>query len=748
MKKFNDRIIPKKLRKQKQWVAWKYGPLQATGKKPKIPINPHTGGPAKINDSTTWGKFIDARQRCNDDDLDGIGFVFTENDPFCGIDLDNCINPKTGELDKFAHRIIKLLKSYTEVSPSGKGVKIITKGKLPGKGINAPTIEMYDRKRFFTITGQVLGETNVKIKDHSENIIKLYNKLSHENQNVSSSSVNAKDLLLNCGENPNQHDNKNQEARNVGLHKSQSEDDLAKVSKLLRYTGGDIQRTDKLFRKTELYRSKWDEKHSADGKTYGEMTIEKAMLNYQSEISDKVRQALDNQEQGDANLFIELNRGKFCYDHEEQRWYIFGDNYWQIDRKKEALASVHKVINFYQEELNRLTITELRKEIKDRIKALNALGRRKHILELATAGENSLGITGEEWDSKPWTMACANGILFLKGPEVKFRKGKPDDYIKTPCATEWKGIDTKAYIWKKTLKEIFQKDKKLTRHVQKLFGYALSGSCQQHIFNILNGVGRNGKSTIIETISYVLGDMATPIPVETILSQANTLSGGAPRADIMNLRGRRIAWASESDDGRRLNASQIKLLTGGDKITARSPFSKNMVTFPPTHTMFMLTNHLPHLDFNDYALWQRTHVIPFALSFINEPEQEFERKANPELKEELKKEAPGILAWLVRGCLKAQEFGLKRPAAVTRAIAEYQRKEDTISLFIKECCIMKENGRAGATELHDAYKTWCRENDLLPVSRVNFGKQLGRKFKKVQSNGIFYIGLRLRKTLD
>ncbi len=188
---------------------------------------------------------------------------------------------------------------------------------------------------------------------------------------------------------------------------------------------------------------------------------------------------------------------------------------------------------------------DLIKKINDRIKKLNTLGRRKRILELAAAGENSLGITGEEWDTKPSVIASVNGVLSLQGEEVRFKKGKPDHRIKTPAPTMWEEIDAKAPVWKRTLKKIFQNDKKLIRHIQKMFGYSLSGSCQQHVFNILNGVGRNGKGTIVETISYVLGELVTPIPVETLLSQTYLSSGGAPRADIMKLRGRRIAWASE-----------------------------------------------------------------------------------------------------------------------------------------------------------------------------------------------------------
>jgi putative DNA primase/helicase len=164
MHKFNKKKIPKELRKRNQWVAWKFGKMKANGKRPKIPFNPATGRSAKTNDPATWGSFSEARQRCENDNLNGIGFVFTKGDPYCGIDLDNCRNPKTGKLNKFARTIVRSLKDYAEVSPSGKGVKIITKGKLPGKGINMRRIEMYDNNRYFTITGRVLKRSDYDIK--------------------------------------------------------------------------------------------------------------------------------------------------------------------------------------------------------------------------------------------------------------------------------------------------------------------------------------------------------------------------------------------------------------------------------------------------------------------------------------------------------------------------------------------------------------------------------------------------------
>src|SRR5690606_11232140 len=117
--------LPQELVSFPQWVGWRLE--DRDGRKTKVPINPHTGGRASVNNPTTWGTLEKALQACARLGLDGIGFVFVEHDPFVGIDLDGFRNPQTGELDDTARMIIKFVNSYTEVSPSGTGIHIITK---------------------------------------------------------------------------------------------------------------------------------------------------------------------------------------------------------------------------------------------------------------------------------------------------------------------------------------------------------------------------------------------------------------------------------------------------------------------------------------------------------------------------------------------------------------------------------------------------------------------------------------------
>jgi putative DNA primase/helicase len=128
----NEAGIPQELKDEPQWICWRPGPPRENGKIPKIPVNPNTGGNALTNIPSTWGNFEQALKHCQgNNECRGIGFVFDPIDPYVGIDLDNCRDPKTGEIKKWAQDIVDQLASYTEISVSGSGLHIIVKGVLP-----------------------------------------------------------------------------------------------------------------------------------------------------------------------------------------------------------------------------------------------------------------------------------------------------------------------------------------------------------------------------------------------------------------------------------------------------------------------------------------------------------------------------------------------------------------------------------------------------------------------------------------
>ncbi len=147
--------IPGETKVRPQWVPWLYAP-GGRGKWTKHPYNPRTGRKASSTDLLTWSGFDEAFEAYEAGSYDGVGFVFCSGDPYCGVDLDGCRDPVTGEVEAWAAGIVSYLDSYTELSPSGTGLHIIVRGKAPTP-LKRGSIEMYSTERFFTMTGHAAG---------------------------------------------------------------------------------------------------------------------------------------------------------------------------------------------------------------------------------------------------------------------------------------------------------------------------------------------------------------------------------------------------------------------------------------------------------------------------------------------------------------------------------------------------------------------------------------------------------------
>jgi len=167
-------LIPKELRARPQWFCWRYK-QRNKDQFSKVPINPCTGGDGKPNAPTTCGTFVQAWTRYNNHaDINGIGFLFTPDDDFAGVDLDDCRDPETGTLEPWAAAVVHNLNSYTEVSPSGTGVKIFLRATKQGKREREGQVEIYDRSHYFTVTGHHLPGTPRNVEKRQEALNLLY----------------------------------------------------------------------------------------------------------------------------------------------------------------------------------------------------------------------------------------------------------------------------------------------------------------------------------------------------------------------------------------------------------------------------------------------------------------------------------------------------------------------------------------------------------------------------------------------
>jgi primase-polymerase (primpol)-like protein len=278
-------MIPDELTTRAQWIVWRSE--QRRGKVTKVPYVPGTHRRARSNDPSTWRTFEQAVASRRRDSFDGVGYAFSADDGLTGIDLDHCAGDY-GVLEPWALRIVQELDSYAEWSPSGHGVHIFVQAQLPPRGRKRGDVEMYDRLRFFATTGHWLPITPVTIESRQAELDRLHARVFpppapkrvHSRayaptpddvtliQRAQSAWNGCKFSALWAGDTSTY-------AR--GGNAGRSEGDLALCRMLVYWTGGDADRVDRLFRQSGLYRPKWDHRHYADGRTYGQATIERAI---------------------------------------------------------------------------------------------------------------------------------------------------------------------------------------------------------------------------------------------------------------------------------------------------------------------------------------------------------------------------------------------------------------------------------------------------------------------------------------
>ena len=277
------------MRDLRQWLCWRSE--ERDGRPTKIPYDPLSGERASSTDPKTWAAYGEAITAYRAHGYDGIGFAFTASDDLCGVDLDGCLDPETGEIEGWAREIIEELDSYTEVSPSGTGVHVLVRGTLPAGRNRMGRFEAYDRARYFTLTGRHLAGTPTSIEARQEQLESVIRRVfastvaprpnGHKEPTSAleavGSGLSAEEVVRKASSASNGERFVRLWAGDTSDYGSHSEADLALCSRLVFWTGSEPGRIDDLFRRSGLYRPKWDERHYGDGRTYGQATVEKAL---------------------------------------------------------------------------------------------------------------------------------------------------------------------------------------------------------------------------------------------------------------------------------------------------------------------------------------------------------------------------------------------------------------------------------------------------------------------------------------
>ena len=341
--------------------------------------------------------------------------------------------------------------------------------------------------------------------------------------------------------------------------------------------------------------------------------------------------------------------------------------------------------------------------------------RRRSMIDLAKS-EPGIGIVPDDLDADPWAFNCLNGTLDLRTGEL--RDHDPADLITKRAPVVYKP-DAEASRFDKFLREIFDSDDDLIGFMQRFFGLCLTGDISEQVLPICYGEGANGKSTLLETVSAVLGDYACDAAPDLLTVKRHS----EHPTQLADLFGRRLVIASETEESRRLRVQLVKRLTGDRTVKARL-MRQDYFEFPRTFKVVMVTNNKPVIRETSHAIWRRIRLVPFNVIIADEDQDK-------DLPRKLWAERAGILRWLVRGCLAWQQDGtLGSAPEIETATRQYRDEQDMLGPFLEDRCTTGPDVWVSRSAIWTAYTEWAKASgERYPLDRVGF-------YERIRARGI------------
>lgn len=442
-------------------------------------------------------------------------------------------------------------------------------------------------------------------------------------------------------------------------------------------------------------------------------------------VSDK---KFDMNDFGLGERFVHHCGDKARYCKAWGTWLLWDGKRWRPDSTGEVEEWGRQVIRRIPEEALNVQEDEVRSKI---LKFAAFCCRRNSLDNMLRMAQTMPGIpvTPDQLDNDIWLLNCQNGTINLK--TGKLQEHNPNDMITKITDTEYTPGAT-APIFKKFLNRIFAEDQELIEFLKRAAGYSLTGSTSEQVLFPCWGSGANGKSTLINIICSAIGDYGTSTPMSTFVDR----QAGAATNDIARMKGLRLITALETNTGGQLDEGTIKLLTGSDPVTARF-LHKEFFEFMPTFKFWLGFNHKPVIKSQDHGIWRRIKLIPFEETISDD-------EKDKDLPEKLKKELPGILAWMIEGCLEWQRVGLKCPHVVEAATDEYRSDMDIFGDFLNTYCVQGSNYKVTSSLLYQKYRDYCYESGLRPLSAKKMSaamKERGFKTLEGRSRSYYWIGI-------
>ena len=694
--------VPDSLSELDQWVVWRYE-QRGESKPTKVPYQIN-GSLASTTDPGTWCSWDEARQTFQEslNQWSGTGFVFSAADPYFGIDLDRCLDD-AGELKPWAQPIMeRFFDTYAEVSPSGLGIKIWAKGKLPADGtafsMGDGRVEIYDRARFFAVTGNPWAGQMYDIEEHQAALDWLL-ALSPHGQKKVPFSVKGK------------------------IRKGSQHDTLVSLAGTMRARGCEYPEIEAAL--LEINRSRLEESapegnmkriarsicRYAPGDKRGAGATDGDPRDRPDEISEDAL----------ASRFSERYADDLRYVATWRRWLQWDGARWVQDDTLHVFDRAREVCRAASAECGKKQTRATRMASAATVAAVERLVRadRRHAAVF------------DQWDSDAWLLNTPGGIVDLRTGEIETHRR--DAYC-TKMTAASPGGDCP--LWNTFLDRVTDGDRELQAFLRRMVGYSLTADTREHALFFLYGTGANGKSVFLSTVTDILNGYAKSAAIETFIASP---SEHHP-TDLAGLQGARLVTATETEDGRRWAESKIKALTGGDRIAARF-MRQDFFEFTPVFKLVIAGNHKPGLRSVDEAIRRRLHLVPFTVT-IPPAERDLA------LTHRLRREWGGILGWALEGCIEWQAQGLTPPASVRNATEAYMAAEDGLAQWLDARCAQGPNAVGTAEQLFEDWKTWAESAGEYVGSQKRFSQGLEeRGFNRARISGGVraFRGIALRK---
>ena len=656
----NFDALPLELRALKQWVLWRY--LWRDGRWTKVPLRP-SGLHASVKNALTWNSFDAVRAAYAAGGFNGVGFVLRGDLGLVGVDVDHQLGAD-GRWSEEALAITSSFASYTEISPSGRGLRFLVRGALSAPGNKRGDFEIYGRRRFVTLTGQHLGGSPLSIESNQNAINDFQARYTTRPQNPHPHPRPTSSARVPLGDEELLHKARRAKSGNKfralfergdlsPCRGDASAADMALCGSLAFWTGRSAEQMDRLFRRSSLMRGKWDAVHSGDGRTYGQMTIDAAIAGCariygETRNDNAIREtgakngdnlAGANEEAVDARNpnaeadtrkinfpDIEIvpglatndigNGQRFAAQHQQwdrycapwKTWMIYNasDGRWVRDGRGEVEALAKTTANSIALEAVQEKGEDKRAALLRHAARSTSRGKREVMLKDAQS-ETGMVLCPGDFDQNPWLLNVQNGTLDLRTGQL--RPHSPDDLHSrlAPVAFDPRA---KCPLFEHFIGGVFGGDAEMIDCIGRALGSSLTGITRDQVFFPFIGKGSNGKSTLLQTMVKLLGDYAHELDPDTIMVKKHERIA----VDIADLHNIRFAVTSESDGEQRLHEGKIKRMTGGEQLTGERKF-EHPFTFWPQFKLFLNTNHLPKIHGTDRGIWRRVMPIPFEQTF-------------------------------------------------------------------------------------------------------------------------------------